>query len=72
MVGTASRPRPASTAGAGPRRAAAGIDLVHDDETVAAGQKVECPALVLWGTQSFVGRVPGDTPVGDTFSRLWF
>jgi len=22
----------------------------------AAGQKVECPVLVLWGTQGFVGR----------------
>jgi haloacetate dehalogenase len=37
-------------------RSAAGIDLVHDDETFAAGEKVECPVLVLWGTQSFVGR----------------
>jgi haloacetate dehalogenase len=30
--------------------------LVHDEETFAAGQKVECPALVLWGMLSFVGR----------------
>jgi len=37
-------------------RSAASIDLVHDDETFAAGQKVECPVLVLWGKQSFVGR----------------
>jgi haloacetate dehalogenase len=37
-------------------RSAASTDLVHDDETVAAGQKVECPVLALWGTQSFVGR----------------
>jgi haloacetate dehalogenase len=37
-------------------RSAAGIDLVHDDETLAAGQKVRCPVLVLWGKQSFVGR----------------
>ena len=33
-------------------RSALGIDLVHDDETFAAGQRVECPVLVLWGTQS--------------------
>ena len=37
-------------------RSAASIDLTHDDETFAAGQKVECPLLVLWGTQGFVGR----------------
>ena len=37
-------------------RSAASIDLAHDDETFAAGQKVECPVLVLWGTQGFVGR----------------
>ena len=37
-------------------RSAAGIDLVHDDETFAAGQKLQCPVLVLWGTQAFVGR----------------
>jgi haloacetate dehalogenase len=37
-------------------RAAASTDLVHDDETFAAGRKVGCPVLVLWGTQGFVGR----------------
>jgi haloacetate dehalogenase len=37
-------------------RSAASIDLVHDDETFAAGRKLECPVLVLWGTQGFVGR----------------
>jgi haloacetate dehalogenase len=37
-------------------RSGAGIDLSHDDETFAAGQKLECPVLVLWGAQSFVGR----------------
>jgi len=37
-------------------RAGASIDLVHDEESFAAGQKVECPVLVLWGTQAFVGR----------------
>ena len=33
-------------------RASATTDLVHDEETSAAGQKIECPVLVLWGTQS--------------------
>ena len=37
-------------------RAAASTDLVHDEETFAAGQKIECPVLALWGTQAFVGR----------------
>lgn len=35
-------------------RAAAGIDLVHDNAD--AGRRVECPLLVLWGEHSFVGR----------------
>src|SRR6185312_698668 len=37
-------------------RAAAGIDLVHDDADAAAGRVVTGPALVLWGERSFVGR----------------
>jgi haloacetate dehalogenase len=37
-------------------RAAASTDLVHDDESLAAGQKIECPVLALWGTEAFVGR----------------
>jgi haloacetate dehalogenase len=35
-------------------RSGAGADLVHDDESFAAGQRVECPVLVLWGTQGMV------------------
>jgi haloacetate dehalogenase len=42
-------------------RSAMDIDLVHDDETWAAGQRVECPVLVLWGTQGLVG--PGYDPL---------
>jgi haloacetate dehalogenase len=37
-------------------RSAAGIDLEHDEESFAAGQKIECPVLALWGEHSFVGR----------------
>jgi haloacetate dehalogenase len=37
-------------------RSAAGIDLAHDEDSLAAGQKVECPVLALWGEHSFVGR----------------
>ncbi len=32
-------------------RAATGIDLVHDRESRAAGRKVQCPMLVLWGSK---------------------
>jgi haloacetate dehalogenase len=35
-------------------RAAAGIDLVHDEAD--AGRLVEAPLLALWGEHSFVGR----------------
>jgi len=37
-------------------RSGASTDLAHDDETFAAGHKVECPLLVLWGTQGMVGH----------------
>jgi haloacetate dehalogenase len=37
-------------------RAAASTDLADDEESFAAGQKIGCPVLVLWGTQGFVGR----------------
>ncbi|MCC7041146.1 MAG: alpha/beta hydrolase [Burkholderiales bacterium] len=36
-------------------RAAASIDLAHDDADVAAGRKVACPLLVLWGSRGVVG-----------------
>ena len=37
-------------------RAAASIDLEHDDADVAAGRVVECPLLVLWGKKGVVER----------------
>lgn len=37
-------------------RAAASIDLVHDDADATAGRLVTCPLLALWGESSFVGR----------------
>jgi len=33
-------------------RAAATIDLEHDRASRAAGQRIECPLLVLWGTKA--------------------
>ena len=38
-------------------RAAATIDLVHDDDDVAAGRKISCPLLVLWGERGVVHRL---------------
>ena len=37
-------------------RAGASIDLEHDEVDAVAGRRVECPALVLWGDEGFVGR----------------
>ena len=36
-------------------RAGASIDLEHDEVDAAAGRRVECPMLVLWGAEGFVG-----------------
>ena len=38
-------------------RAAASIDLAHDDADVAAGRKVACPLLALWGEKGVVHRL---------------
>jgi haloacetate dehalogenase len=38
-------------------RAAASIDLEHDDADVAAGRMVTCPLLVLWGNEGVVNRL---------------
>ncbi len=37
-------------------RAATGIDLVHDRESRAAGVKVQCPMLALWGAKGAIPR----------------
>jgi haloacetate dehalogenase len=48
---------PGTIAGScGDYRAGASTDLVLDEETFASGQRIECPVLVLWGEQAFVGR----------------
>jgi haloacetate dehalogenase len=38
-------------------RASASIDLEHDRASRAAGAKIACPMLVLWGARSVVGRL---------------
>ena len=37
-------------------RAAASIDLEHDRASRAAGKKVRCPMLVLWGSKGNIGK----------------
>ena len=38
-------------------RASAGIDLEHDRASRAAGQKIACDTLVLWGERGLIGRM---------------
>jgi len=48
---------PATVAGScADYRSAASIDLVHDEESFAAGRRIGCPVLALWGAHGFVGR----------------
>lgn len=37
-------------------RASAGIDLTHDRESRAAGQRIACDTLVMWGSRGVVHR----------------
>jgi haloacetate dehalogenase len=37
-------------------RAAASIDLEHDRASRAAGAKIQCPVLVLWGAKGKIGK----------------
>lgn len=37
-------------------RAATSIDLVHDRESRAAGQRITCPLLALWGAKGKIGQ----------------
>jgi haloacetate dehalogenase len=37
-------------------RAAASVDLEHDEADTAAGRRISCPLLVLWGARGFVGN----------------
>ncbi len=41
-------------------RAAASIDLEHDRADRAAGRRVTCPTLALWGARGLVGRAYDD------------
>jgi haloacetate dehalogenase len=37
-------------------RAAAGMDLAHDRESRAAGRRLACPLLALWGRKGKIGQ----------------
>jgi haloacetate dehalogenase len=37
-------------------RAAASIDLLHDEHDIESGKKIRCPLRVLWGAQGFIQR----------------
>jgi haloacetate dehalogenase len=37
-------------------RAAASIDIEHDEADIAAGKKIECPLNTLWGDNAAMGR----------------
>jgi haloacetate dehalogenase len=51
-------------------RAGAGIDLEIDAKDVAAGRKIECPVLLLWGASGGVGRNhnPGPAEIWEDFA----
>jgi haloacetate dehalogenase len=38
-------------------RAGATVDLANDRADVAAGRKIACPTLILWGARSVVGKM---------------
>lgn len=38
-------------------RAGAGVDLANDRADAAAGKKIACPVLILWGARSVVGKI---------------
>ena len=48
-------------------RAAATIDLTHDEESI--NQKIECPLLVLWGEKGFVNRTYDVLDVWRTYAK---
>ena len=44
-----------------------GIDLDMDTKDFAAGRKITCPALILWGATGGVGR--NHQPAGEVWKR---
>ncbi|MGB7939921.1 MAG: alpha/beta hydrolase, partial [Pseudolabrys sp.] len=52
-------------------RAAAGVDLEMDAKDFAAGRKIECPVLLLWGATGGVGRNhnPGPAEIWHSYAN---
>lgn len=50
-------------------RAAATIDLEHDRHSRAAGEKIACPLLVLWGSQGAIGKWYAPLDLWGDYSR---
>ena len=52
-------------------RAAAGIDLEMDAKDFAAGRKIDCPVLLLWGATGGVGRNhnPGPAEIWKSYAN---
>jgi len=51
-------------------RAAATIDLTHDRESRAAGAKIQCPLMVLWGEKGIIGRFYDPLALWQSYSAL--
>ena len=49
-------------------RAGASVDLEHDEVDAAAGRRVECPTLVLWGSEGFVDSAYDVLDVWSTYA----
>ena len=50
-------------------RATATVDLAMDTQDVAAGRKIECPALILWGATGAVGRLHKPAEIWKDYAR---
>jgi haloacetate dehalogenase len=50
-------------------RAAASIDLVHDDAAWEEGRKIECPLLTLWGGRGVMERIYDVKAVWSEYAR---
>src|SRR5215210_6222738 len=50
-------------------RAAASVDLAHDESDRSSGRAIECPLLALWGTRGVVGRLYDVPEVWSAYAR---
>jgi haloacetate dehalogenase len=50
-------------------RATATVDLAMDTKDFAAGKKIACPALILWGATGAVGRLHKPADIWPQYAR---